>query len=138
RAASGTSTFWKFLNASVTGANASLTVSNTVLVSVVVGFSPSSGSSYGLTPSGFGPGQGGCGIVNVGAQHECCIAISRTRDMGGFWAVCPPCGLSAGPPPAGQTLPIERGTARYCARGRRYRGFCPRDPGHGRGAAPRP
>src|SRR5215475_1654336 len=81
RAASGTSTFWKFLNASVTGAKASLTVSNTVLVSVVMGLSPSSGSSYGLTPSGFGPGQGGCAIVNGATQHECCIAVSRTRDL---------------------------------------------------------
>src|SRR3954464_5970289 len=56
RAASGTSMFWKFLNASVTGAKASLTLSSTVLVSVVIGVSPSSGLSYGLTPSGLARG----------------------------------------------------------------------------------
>src|ERR1700736_3140532 len=45
RAASGTSRFRKFLNASVTGAKASLTVFNTELVSVsvVMGFSQSTG-----------------------------------------------------------------------------------------------
>src|ERR1700709_1043108 len=57
RAASGTSMFWSLVNASVTGAKASLTVFSTELVSVVMGVSPSSGLSYGLTPSGSGPGQ---------------------------------------------------------------------------------
>src|SRR6202012_5544098 len=53
RAASGTS---RFLSASVTGANAFLTLSSTGLVSVVMGVSPSSGLSYGLTPSGLAQG----------------------------------------------------------------------------------
>src|SRR5580698_190649 len=53
RAASGTS---GFLSASVTGANAFLTLSSTGLVSVVSGVSPSSGLSYGLTPSGLARG----------------------------------------------------------------------------------
>src|SRR4030081_3160404 len=58
RAASGTSRFWRFLSASVTGAKASLTVFSTELVSVsvVIGVSPSSGLSYGLTPSGLARG----------------------------------------------------------------------------------
>src|ERR1700753_711223 len=53
RAASGPS---RFLSASVTGANAFLTLSSTGLVSVVMGVSPSSGLSYGLTPSGLARG----------------------------------------------------------------------------------
>src|SRR4051795_8564216 len=56
RAASGTSRFWSFVNASVTGAKASLTVFSTELVSVVIWVSPSSGLSYGLTPSGLARG----------------------------------------------------------------------------------
>jgi hypothetical protein len=56
RAASGTSRFWSLVNASVTGAKASLTVFSTELVSVVIGASPSSGLSYGLTPSGLARG----------------------------------------------------------------------------------
>src|ERR1700720_3503863 len=58
RAASGTSRFWRFLSASVTGAKASLTVFSTELVSVsvVILVSPSSGLSYGLTPSGLARG----------------------------------------------------------------------------------
>src|SRR4051812_21873246 len=56
RAASGTSRFWSFVNASVTGAKASLTVFSTELVSVVMWVSPSSGLSYGLTPSGLARG----------------------------------------------------------------------------------
>src|SRR5450631_1171153 len=48
--------FWSLVNASVTGAKASLTVFNTELVSVVMGVSPSSGLSYGLTPSGLARG----------------------------------------------------------------------------------
>src|SRR5712664_2921709 len=57
RAASGTSRFWSLVNASVTGAKASLTVFSTELVSVVMGASPSSGLSYGLTPSGVARGE---------------------------------------------------------------------------------
>src|SRR5215207_5811550 len=49
RAASGTSRFWSL-------AKASLTVFSTELVSVVMGVSPSSGLSYGLTPSGLARG----------------------------------------------------------------------------------
>ncbi|GIQ75611.1 hypothetical protein BraRD5C2_40530 [Bradyrhizobium sp. RD5-C2] len=45
------------MNASVTGANASLTLFSTELVSVVIGVSPSSGLSYGLTPSGLARGK---------------------------------------------------------------------------------
>src|SRR5215207_6803444 len=56
RAASGTSRFWSLVIASVTGAKASLTVFSTELVSVVMGVSPSSGLSYGLTPSGLARG----------------------------------------------------------------------------------
>src|SRR6476469_1711187 len=58
RAASGTSRFWRFLSASVTGAKASLTVFSTELVSVsvVIWVSKSSGLSYGLTPSGLARG----------------------------------------------------------------------------------
>src|SRR5260221_9054513 len=57
RAASGISMFWSLVNASVTGAKASLTVFSTELVSVVMGVSPSSGLSYGLTPSGLARGE---------------------------------------------------------------------------------
>src|SRR5213083_1646697 len=57
RAASGTSRLWSLVNASVTGAKASLTVFSTELVSVVMGVSPSSGLSYGLTPSGLARGE---------------------------------------------------------------------------------
>src|ERR1700688_1531393 len=57
RAASGTSMFWNLVNASVTGAKASLTVFSTELVSVVIWVSPSSGLSYGLTPSGLARGK---------------------------------------------------------------------------------
>ncbi len=49
--------FWSLVNASVTGAKASLTVFSTELVSVVMGVSPSSGLSYGLTPSGLARGE---------------------------------------------------------------------------------
>jgi hypothetical protein len=41
----------------VTGAKASLTVFSTELVSVVMWVSPSSGLSYGLTPSGVARGE---------------------------------------------------------------------------------
>jgi hypothetical protein len=45
------------LSASVTGANASLTLFSTELVSAVMWVSPSSGLSYGLTPSGLARGE---------------------------------------------------------------------------------
>src|ERR1700727_874106 len=58
RAAAGTSMFWKFLSASVTGAKASLTEFSTELVSVVVMIGGLSilGLSYGLTPSALARG----------------------------------------------------------------------------------
>src|SRR3954470_10092886 len=56
RVASGTSMFWMFLKASVTGAKAFLTLFSMALVSVI-GVSPSSGLSYGLTPSGLARGK---------------------------------------------------------------------------------
>src|SRR4051812_6042760 len=56
RVASGTSMFWMFLKASVTGAKASLTLFSIELVSVVMGLSILNGLSYGLTPSGLARG----------------------------------------------------------------------------------
>src|SRR6202045_2976672 len=90
RAASGTSMFWKFLNASVTGAKASLTVFNTELVSVsvVMGVSPSSGFELWAHPVRIGPGRNPCAIVNGAAQYQCCVAISRIRDKPDCWANC--------------------------------------------------
>src|SRR3954449_8655336 len=88
RAASGTSMFWSLVNASVTGAKASLTVFSTELVSVVMGVSPSSGLSYGLTPSGLARGEKTNAIVNGATQHQCCIAISRICDEPECWARC--------------------------------------------------
>src|SRR5437660_3367586 len=59
RAASGTSMFWSLVNASVTGAKASLTVFSTELVSVVIWWSlHPQGLSNGLTPSGLARGMG--------------------------------------------------------------------------------
>jgi hypothetical protein len=49
----------------VTGAKASLTVFSTELVSVVMGVSPSSGLSYGLTPSGLARGKIGMPYLMV-------------------------------------------------------------------------
>src|ERR1700759_4107507 len=72
RAASGTSMFCKFFSASVTGAKASLTEFRTELVSVVMGFLHPQDLSYGLTPSGFGPGQALYGTVNGAMQYLCC------------------------------------------------------------------
>src|SRR5205823_15124284 len=80
RAASGTSRFWSLVNASVTGAKASLTVFSTELVSVVI---------FGLSilrfelwahPVRIGLGHECCAIVNGATQHQCCSAISRIRD----------------------------------------------------------
>src|SRR3984893_18661141 len=95
RAASGTSMFWKFLNASVTGAKASLTVFNTELVSVsvVMGVSPSSGFELWAHPVRIGPGRNPCAIVNGAAQHQCCDAISLNRDRPVCWAFAQPAGL---------------------------------------------
>src|SRR3954466_1570275 len=77
RAASGTSMFWSLVNASVTGAKASLTVFSTELVSVVMGVSPSSGFELWAHPVRFGPGQECYDIRNGAMQYVCCIAISR-------------------------------------------------------------
>src|SRR6267378_4490921 len=80
RAASGTSRFWRFLSASVTGAKASLTVFSTELVSVVITVSPSSGFELWAHPVRIGPGRDPCAIVNGASQHQCCDAISRISD----------------------------------------------------------
>src|SRR5437868_5416487 len=79
RAASGTSMFWSLVNASVTGAKASLTVFSTELVSVVMGLSILRFELW-AHPVRIGPGRDRCAIVNGAAQHQCCIAISRVRD----------------------------------------------------------
>src|ERR1700704_3229128 len=80
RAASGTSIFWSLVNASVTGAKASLTVFSTELVSVVM---------WGLSilrfelwahPVRMGPGRDRYVIVNGATQHPWCDAISRFSD----------------------------------------------------------
>src|ERR1700690_3216749 len=82
RAASGTSRFWRFLSASVTGAKASLTEFSTELVwvSVVIWVSPSSGFELWAHPVRFGPGQEVYDTVNGASQHQWCTAISRFRD----------------------------------------------------------
>src|SRR4051794_4518478 len=89
RAASGTSRFWSLVNASVTGAKASLTVFSTELVSVVIGVSPSSGFELWAHPVRIGPGRDRCAIVNGATQHQCCSAISRIREQIEGWALCP-------------------------------------------------
>src|SRR6266481_4334330 len=93
RAASGTSMFWRFFRASVTGAKASFTLSSTGLVSVVIWVSPSSGFELWAHPVRIGPGRDPCGIVNGAAQHQCCDAISRNRDHPVCWAFAQPAGL---------------------------------------------
>src|SRR5712671_2475111 len=106
--------FWSLVNASVTGAKASLTVFSTELVSVVVSVSPSSGLSYGLTPSGLARGE----IVvsqlmvrrniNVAAlYHEFVIgSISERYACGtGASSRC----FSAAPPLAAHKLPAGPG-----------------------------
>src|ERR1700730_4350701 len=135
RAASGTSMFWKFFKASVTGAKASFTLSSTVLVSVVILVSPSSGFELWAPPVRIGPGRHPCAIVNGATQHQCCDAISRNRDQPVFWAFCLARKLNAGRPPPTHKLPAGPGPARHCARARRYRAFCRRHRGHGRAAA---
>src|SRR5258705_5295170 len=102
RAASGTSRFWSFVNASVTGAKASLTVFSTELVSVVIGSLSILRFELWAHPVRIGPGRDRCATVDGAAQHQCCIAISRIRDRVDYWA----------------TLPAElRGSARNNGRG---------------------
>src|ERR1700682_6346592 len=93
RAASGTSMFWRFLSASVTGAKASLTVFSTELVSVVIAVSPSSGFELWAHPVRIGPGRDPCAIVighpniNVAVRyHEFVISlqIERLAQQSGF------------------------------------------------------
>src|SRR5476649_2571449 len=101
--------FWSLVNASVTGAKASLTVFSTELVSVVMGVSPSSGLSYGLTPSGLARGKIGMPYlmvrrnINVAVRyHE--FVISRVLcDLPGKGAQSP---TNAGPRPAGRRPPF--------------------------------
>src|SRR4029079_5416435 len=81
RAASGTSMFWSLVNASVTGAKASLTVFSTELVSVVIGVLSILRFELWAHPVRFGPGQNCYAIVNGAAQHQCCSAISRIREL---------------------------------------------------------
>src|SRR6478609_1439314 len=88
RAASGTSRFWSLLNASVTGAKASLTLFNRELVSVVISVSPSSGFELWAHPVRFGPGREGCPTIDDAAQHGCCAAISRISDKSNRVAEC--------------------------------------------------
>src|SRR5882757_8633647 len=82
RAASGTSRFWRFLSASVTGAKASLTVFSTELVSVSVVIFRLSILRFELwaRPVRIGPGRDRYAIVNGAVQYQCCGAISRIRD----------------------------------------------------------
>src|SRR5205085_1821229 len=103
RAASGTSRFWSLVNASVTGAKASLTVFSTELVSVVMGVSPSSGLSYGLTPSGLARGDlymtrlmVRCNIDVASRYHESVIGLKFGRFACGTGAGSGP-GTNAGP-----------------------------------------
>ena len=63
------------------GGESVLDASSRVVVSVVMGSLHPQELSYGLTPSAFGPGQDCYAIVNGASQHQCCIAISRIRDM---------------------------------------------------------
>src|SRR5258706_14099374 len=79
--------FWKFLNASVTGAKASLTVFNTELVSVsvVMGVSPSSGFELWAHLVRIGTEQHACAIVNGAAQYQYCDSISGIRDQADCW-----------------------------------------------------
>src|SRR6478736_7069016 len=90
RAASGTSRFWSLVNASVTGAKASLTVFSTELVSVVIGGLSILRFELWAHPVRIGPGRDRCAIGNCATQHQCCIAISRIRDQREDWATCPP------------------------------------------------
>src|SRR5215831_9330102 len=74
RAASGTSRFWMFLNAS-------LMPSKAVLDSVVIGgLSILNLSELWAHPVRIGPGHGLYDIINGAMQQSYCSAISRTRD----------------------------------------------------------
>src|SRR6266404_9292503 len=84
RAASGTSMFWSLVNASVTGAKASLTVFSTELVSVVIGGLSILRFELWAHPVRIGPGRDRCVTVDGAAQHQCCIAISRIRERHGY------------------------------------------------------
>src|SRR5258705_2645953 len=88
RAASGTSRFWSFVNASVTGAKASLTVFSTELVSVVIGSLSILRFELWAHPVRIGPGRDRCVTVDGAAQYRCCIAISRIRDRVDYYAIC--------------------------------------------------
>src|SRR5215470_7909727 len=74
RAASGTSRFWMFLNAS-------LKPSKVGLVSVVMGSLHPQLSELWAHPVRIGPGHGLYGIVNCAMQYRCCTAISRNREQ---------------------------------------------------------
>src|SRR6266702_344748 len=74
RAASGTSRFWMFLNAS-------LKPSKAVLVSVVMGSLHPHWFELWAHPVLVGPGHGLYGIVNCAVQYQCCDAISRKREQ---------------------------------------------------------
>src|SRR6266700_7757450 len=138
RAASGTSMLWRFLKASVMGAKASLTLSSMLLVSVI-GVSPSSDLSYGLTPSGLARGK----IfmprlmvrrnINVASRYHEIVIDDKASDLPDPTAVWPR--IRAGPPPEARRPRAGPGPARYCARARRCRGSCRRHRGHGREAA---
>src|SRR5258707_2974461 len=80
RVASGTSRFWMFLSASVTGAKASLTLFSMELVSVVM-FVSILRFELWAHPVRNGPGRDRCVMVNAATQHLCCSAISQYRDM---------------------------------------------------------
>src|SRR6185312_6982368 len=90
RAASGTSRFWSLVNASVTGAKASLTLFSTELVSVVIGCFSILRFEQRAHPVRFGPGQEFYDRVNGATQHQCCSAVSRIRDKHHEWAGCSP------------------------------------------------
>src|SRR4029079_1281122 len=88
RAASGTSMFWSFVKASVTGAKASLTLFSTELVSVVIGGLSILRFELWAHPVRSGPGRHRCVTANGATQHRYCVAISRIRDQIDCWAVC--------------------------------------------------
>src|SRR3981081_3166001 len=105
RAASGTSMFWRFLSASVTGAKASLTVFSTELVSVVILVSPSSGLSYGLTPSGLA--RGDIVVPQLMVRRNINVAVRYHEFVIGPWIGRwgPTIRLGAAPRPAAHRLP---------------------------------
>src|SRR4051794_3916612 len=78
RAGSGTSRFWMFLSASVTGAKACLTLFNRVSVVVVIGCLHPQGLSYGLTPSGLARGNAYMGDLML---HCNIYAATRYHDF---------------------------------------------------------